>query len=72
MIPRTQQLATLVWTVIAAAASLGFLARDVLGLPNAAVALAWIAGALAGGALAGARRRRAEHPEGGASGARDG
>ena len=34
---------------LAAGAGLGFLARDLLGLPAAAVALAWVGGALLGG-----------------------
>jgi hypothetical protein len=50
---RIQQLAGAVWGVVAAGAGLGFIARDLLGLPGAAVALAWVAGALLGG-LAGA------------------
>ena len=36
-----------VWAVLAGGAGLGFLARDLLGLPPPVVALAWIAGALA-------------------------
>jgi hypothetical protein len=35
-------------TALATGAGLGFLARDLLGLPPAAVALAWVAGALIG------------------------
>jgi hypothetical protein len=55
---RAHRLVTAVWTVVAAGAALGFLARDLLGLPDAAVAAAWVAGALAGGLLArGAWRR---------------
>jgi hypothetical protein len=33
---------------LATGAGFGFLARDLLGLPRAAVALAWVAGALTG------------------------
>jgi hypothetical protein len=46
--------ATAVWTVLAAGAGLGFVARDLLGLPIGMVAVAWTAGALAG--LAATRR----------------
>ena len=49
---RVHRLVTAVWTVIAAGAGLGFVARDLLGLPDAAVAAAWVAGALAGALLA--------------------
>ena len=52
MMPRAHRLATVVWSVVAAGATFGFIARDLLGLPRTAVALAWIAGALAGGAAA--------------------
>jgi hypothetical protein len=56
--PRAHRLATVVWSVVAAGATCGFIARDLLGLPRTAVALAWIAGALAGGVAArGACRR---------------
>jgi hypothetical protein len=58
---RFHRLATAVWTVVVAAAALGFVARDLLGLPDAAVALAWVAGALAGGLLARASGRRIGH-----------
>jgi hypothetical protein len=51
---RAHRLATAVWTVLAAGAGLGFVARDLLGLPMGLVAVAWTAGALAG--LAAARR----------------
>jgi hypothetical protein len=47
-----------VWSVIAAGASLGFIARDLLGLPRTAVALAWIAGALVGGVAARSEKGR--------------
>jgi len=69
--PRAHRLATIAWSVLAAGASAGFVARDLLGLPGAAVALAWIAGAVAGGgaaavggalrALGRRARRRNEH-----------
>jgi hypothetical protein len=60
---RAHQLITALWTVVAAGAGLGFVARDLLGLPDAAVAAAWAAGALAGGLLArGAWRRGREAP----------
>ena len=36
------------WLAFATAAGLAFLARDLLGLPPGAVALAWLAGALLG------------------------
>ena len=39
---------TAVTAALATGAGLGFLARDLLGLPRAAVALAWLAGALIG------------------------
>jgi hypothetical protein len=48
---RAHQLITAIWTVVAAGAGLGFVARDLLGLPDAAVAAAWVAGALGGGLL---------------------
>ncbi len=49
---RAHRLVTAVWTVVTAGAGLGFVARDLLGLPDAPVAAAWLAGALAGGLLA--------------------
>ena len=49
---RAHRLATAVWTVVAAGAALGFVARDLLALPDAAVAAAWVAGACGGGLLA--------------------
>jgi hypothetical protein len=48
---RLHALATAVWGVVAFGASLGFVARDLLGLPGAAVALAWALGAVAAVAL---------------------
>ena len=59
--PRAHGLATVGWSVLAAGASAGFVARDLLGLSGAAVALAWIAGAAAGAAAAG-RALRATAP----------
>jgi hypothetical protein len=55
---RAHRLVTVVWTVVAAGAALGFVTRDLLALPDAAVAVAWVAGAVAGGALAGRGWRR--------------
>jgi hypothetical protein len=52
---RAHEWATTVWCVLAGGAALGFAARDLLGLPRPAVALAWIGGALA----VGLERRRA-------------
>jgi hypothetical protein len=52
---RAHGLATLAWSALAAGAGLGFVARDLLGLPSWLVGLAWTAGALAG--VAAARRR---------------
>jgi hypothetical protein len=40
--------AAAVWTILACGAGLGFVARDLLGLPRAAVALAWVLGAILG------------------------
>jgi hypothetical protein len=60
---RVQRLAAIAWSVVATAAGLGFVARDVLGLPPAPVALAWTAGAAVGLWAAGARRRRAPSAE---------
>jgi hypothetical protein len=34
------------WTVFACGAGLGFVARDLLGLPRAAVAVAWVLGVI--------------------------
>jgi len=60
---RAHRLVTAVWTVVAAGAAPGFVARDLLELPAAAVAGAWVAGALAGGLLARrAWRRGGEAP----------
>ena len=52
---RAHEWATTGWGVLAGGAGLGFAARDLLGLPRPAVAVAWIAGALA----VGLERRRA-------------
>jgi hypothetical protein len=51
----TRRILTLVWCALATGAGVGFIARDVLGLPGAAVALAWLLGALAGGSAAASR-----------------
>ena len=59
---RTHRLVTAVWTVVAAGAALGFVARDLLGLPDAAVAAAWVAGAVAGGLPARGEWRRPSAP----------
>ena len=59
---RAHRLITAIWTVVAAGAGLGFVARDLLALPDAAVAAAWVAGALAGGALARGALRRPSAP----------
>ena len=40
---------TVALRVLTVGAGLGFLARDLLGLPAVAVALAWVGGALLGG-----------------------
>jgi hypothetical protein len=56
---RAHRFATVAWSVLAAGAGLGFVARDLLGLPSWLVALAWTAGALAGLAVARGARRRA-------------
>ena len=52
---RAHEWATTGWGVLAGGAGLGFAARDLLGLPRPAVAVAWIAGARA----VGLERRRA-------------
>jgi hypothetical protein len=51
---RLQRLCTVAWSVVAAGAGLGFVARDLLGLPAGLVTLAWATGALL--VLAAARR----------------
>ena len=53
---RIHACATAVWSVVAAGAGLGFVARDLLGLPAVAVAFAWACGALAGGLAAASAR----------------
>ena len=45
---RARALSGAVWTVLASGAGLGFVARDLLGLPRAAVAAAWVLGAILG------------------------
>jgi hypothetical protein len=52
---RVHAFATVIWSVLAAGAGFGFVARDLFSLPAAAVAFAWACGALAGLALT--RRR---------------
>ena len=64
MMPRAHRLATLAWSVVAAGASLGFIARDLLGLTGTQVALAWIAGALGGGTAGRAAARAASRRTG--------
>jgi len=63
---RVHRRAALVWAALAGGAGLGFIARDLAALPQPLVALAWIAGALAGPAplLSGKRRPGAEGPGG--------
>ncbi|MEA2400967.1 MAG: hypothetical protein QOK00_1370 [Thermoleophilaceae bacterium] len=46
MMRRLQRVFAVAWGVVAAGAGLGFVARDLLGLPPGAVALAWTAGAV--------------------------
>jgi hypothetical protein len=59
VLARAHQLATVIWSVLAAGAGTGFVARDGLGLPQPWVALGWTMGALlALLALALARRGR--------------
>jgi hypothetical protein len=41
-----RRLAAALWTVFACGAGLGFVARDLLGLPRWAVAAAWVLGAI--------------------------
>lgn len=53
---RLHRIAAIAWGVIAAGAGLGFVARDLLGLPATLVALAWTAGALAAAVWAAAGR----------------
>jgi hypothetical protein len=48
VIARVHRIAAGAWTIVATAAGLGFVARDVLGMSAGLVVLAWIAGALAG------------------------
>ena len=65
---RVQRLATVAWSVVAAGAGLGFVARDLLGLPAARWRSPGSAGALAGGLAAASARdfpvraRRAARP----------
>jgi hypothetical protein len=39
-------IAAALWTIFACGAGLGFVARDLLGLPRGAVAAAWVLGAI--------------------------
>jgi hypothetical protein len=48
VLARAQRAVTFAWAAAAAGAGLGFVARDLLGLPAPLVALAWIAGAALG------------------------
>ena len=48
MAPRIHRIAGAAWCALAAGASLGFLVRDLLGLPQPWVALGWSAGAALG------------------------
>jgi hypothetical protein len=54
---RIHAFAAAAWSILAAGAGFGFVARDLLELPAAAVAFAWLAGAVLGLAW---RQRR--HP----------
>jgi hypothetical protein len=45
---RLKPVAGALWTIIACGAGLGFVARDLLGLPRTAVAAAWVLGAILG------------------------
>jgi hypothetical protein len=45
---RVHAFAAAAWSVLAVGAALGFVARDLLGLPGPAIACAWLAGALLG------------------------
>ena len=55
---RIHRLAGIAWGVVATGAGVGFVARDLLGLAPAPVALAWTAGALLALALSPPWRRR--------------
>ena len=48
MIARVHRVAARAWLGLAGGAGCGFVARDVFGMPPGLVALAWIAGAVAG------------------------
>jgi len=48
VVPRVHRLAGAAWAALAAGASLGFLARDLLGLPQPWIAVGWSAGAALG------------------------
>ena len=49
---RAGRLAAALCTVFACGAGFGFVARDLLGLPPAAVAVAWVLGAILGASSA--------------------
>jgi hypothetical protein len=46
VLARTHRLATVGWSVVAAGAGAGFMARDALGLEQPWIALAWTIGAV--------------------------
>jgi hypothetical protein len=48
VIARVHGIAARAWTAVATAAGLGFVARDLFGLPAGLIVLAWIAGAVLG------------------------
>lgn len=52
LLARIHRLAALAWAALAAGAGLGFVARDLVAVPQPYVALAWVAGALLGAAPA--------------------
>jgi hypothetical protein len=62
LLARIHLLATVAWAGVAAGAGLGFLARDLAGLSQPWVALAWTAGALFAVAPVAARRARRALP----------
>ena len=48
MIARVHGIAARAWMVVATAAGLGFVARDLFGMTAGQVAIAWVVGAVAG------------------------
>ena len=52
LLARIHRLAALAWAALAAGAGFGFIARDLIAVPQPYVALAWVAGALLGAAPA--------------------